>query len=155
MLVVLSLFAVVGAAVVLSVPGQRGPARANLDLLALKARLDAAVRRTLVRGEPFAIWQGEGDLVVLIMVDEGRWEAARDPRINPAKLISRHPRMSFQRDHDDVFSVSPALVPERGERLRISLGDDSDAYFDGLNLVLAQSERQDAEAEARRRVQPD
>ena len=140
MLVVLALFAVVAGAVVLAVPGQRGEARADVDLLALKARLSAVVTRTLVQDEPFAIWQGEGDLVVLLLTEAGRWEVAPDPRMNSVKLISRHPRMSFQRDHEDVFSVSAALVPDRGERLRIGLGDDSDAFFDGYNLTLAQAE---------------
>ena len=155
MLVVLALFAVIAGAVVLALPAQRNARGEGFGLLTLSARLDTAKRRALTRSEPFAIWHQGDDVVVLLPDGDGRWVISDDPGLNPVKLISRYPRMSFQRDHEDVFPVSAALVPERGERLLIGAGNDDDTYFDGLNLVRAQAEGRNADAAARKRVQPD
>ena len=155
MLVVLALFSVVAGAVVLAAPGHRSGAGSALDMLALEARLAAAGRRALTREEPFAIWQAGDDILVLLPGQNDRWEVSKDPRLNPVKLISRHSRMFFKRGDDDLFVVSAALVPVRGERLRIRLGVDGDAYFDGLGLVPVKGGKQDAGAGFRKRVQPD
>ena len=155
MLVVLALFAVIAGAVVFALPAQRDAKSAGFDRLTLAARLDTVTRRALTRDEPYAGWQQRGDVVVLLLNEKDRWTISDDPRLNPVKLISRYRRMSFQRDHEDVFPVSAALVPERGERLLIGAEDGDDTYFDGLNLVRAQAEGRNADAAVRERVQPD
>ena len=137
MLVVLTLFAVVAGAVVLSVPGQNAPARQELSTLSLSTRLDAVVDRAMRGGGGFGLWKGEGQVLVLDPAGDGKWRLPDDPRLNPVKLFDLWSRISDQLDDGRVYAVSPALVPERGTTLTIALGQGTERArlsFDGLRL---------------------
>lgn len=144
MLVVLTIFAVVAGLAVLTVPQTSGAVQDGLTQKALQARITAAVDQALRTERGFAIWQGNGDLLLLTQSENGQWVPAEDILQNSAKLFSTYSRISIQEDDDGVFVVSPALVPVSGIPLRIQTGNGPDLIFDGLR-VRTEDDHNDAQ----------
>lgn len=119
MLVVLTLFAVVTGAVVLSLP--RAPSRvsAEVEALAFAADIDLAIDIALQSATGFGIQAEDSGFRFVQKEPNGTWRPHSHVRLAETKLFSSMSRNSLQETPPGVFAVSSVLVPEAGAPLEV------------------------------------
>ncbi|MEO0378842.1 MAG: prepilin-type N-terminal cleavage/methylation domain-containing protein [Pseudomonadota bacterium] len=144
MLVVLTLFAVVSSAVVMSLPTRGSSGSAKITAISLAAQIERAIGLALAENQGFGIGLDDGQLRFLQRSKTGEWRAHAHPHLAQVKLFPVNVRFLEQdKDAAPVFAVSARLIPELGQPLRLAFGDPltgSNLNYDGVTVRLEHGE---------------
>ncbi len=137
MLVVLVLFAVLAGAVALSLPSAQRSTPAEAAASTFATHIDRAVDAALTTGVGFGIAYERGQLSFVQRGDNNQWVPHSDKQLAGVKLSADAPRISLHAQ--EVFSVSPDLIPNKNTPLRAVFGRGAGAMtvvFDGARVRL-------------------
>lgn len=143
MLVVLALFGILAGAVVLTLPGDRPTARAEVAAAAWTSALHHAMDAALATGEGFGLRYRDSALTFVKRDADGQWQPHPSPDLAAVKLFPDLVRSSDQVEQPEVYAVSAALIPaiSTAHVARFGAGTQGvSVRFDGATVRVIEGE---------------